>query len=135
MRDEAISVVQTGHSDPMQFQVTASSTSATTIHIITLSNAQFARLSRGMIDPELLIEAGIRFLLDRVPKERIMERFDLPAIGQYFPEFELNLPTYLANSDCHFPEWDTRVAMDSGAAVRIPTDLAVTPGSSLQRSR
>ena len=42
------------------------------------------------------IEAAFRFLLDREPKESILGRFDVMVIKRYFPEFERELPRYLA---------------------------------------
>jgi hypothetical protein len=50
----------------------------------------------GMHTPERLIEAAFRFLLDREPKESILRRFDVSVIARYFPEFERELPRYLA---------------------------------------
>ena len=47
----------------------------------------------GEEDP---LEAAFRFLLDREPKESILQRFDVEIIGRYFPEFERELPRYLA---------------------------------------
>ena len=41
-------------------------------------------------------EATFRFLLDREPKESILTRFDVTVIARYFPEFERELPRYLA---------------------------------------
>ena len=35
------------------------------------------------------------FLLDREPKELILQRFDVTVISRYFPEFERELPHYL----------------------------------------
>lgn len=99
MGNEAISVVKTGDREPMEFRVLISSNSNSTSHIITLSSSQFCRLAGGSAKPEMLVEAALRFLLDRIPEERIAKRFDLPAIGQYFPDFELELPTHLATVD------------------------------------
>ena len=42
--------------------------------------------------------AAFRFLLDREPKESILRRFDVAVISRYFPEFERELPRYLARS-------------------------------------
>lgn len=100
MQNEAISVVKTDHREPMEFRVLTSASPGAPDHVITLSNAQFCRLAGSSTSPETqpetLVEAAFRFLLDRIPKEKITERFDLPAIGQYFPDFEVELPAYLA---------------------------------------
>jgi hypothetical protein len=41
---------------------------------------------------------GGQFLLDRKPKESILQRFDVTAISRYFPEFEREMPRYLSQS-------------------------------------
>jgi hypothetical protein len=56
------------------------------------------RLTDGKHTPERCIEAAFRFLLDREPKESILGRFDVTVISRYFPEFERELPRYLAAS-------------------------------------
>ena len=38
------------------------------------------------------------FLLDREPKESILEHFDVTVISRYFREFERELPSYLSRS-------------------------------------
>jgi hypothetical protein len=38
------------------------------------------------------------FLLDREPKESILEHFDVTVISHYFREFEQELPSYLSQS-------------------------------------
>ena len=60
-----------------------------------MSEADHARLG-GTHTPEATVEAAFRFLLDREPKESILRRFDLTVIARYFPEFERELPQYLA---------------------------------------
>ncbi len=54
------------------------------------------RLAAGEHTPERCLEAAFRFLLDREPKESILGRFDVTVISRYFPEFERELPRYLA---------------------------------------
>jgi hypothetical protein len=43
-----------------------------------------------------MVEAAFQFLLDREPKESILVSFDVSVIARYFPEFERELPRYLA---------------------------------------
>jgi hypothetical protein len=43
-----------------------------------------------------VLQSAFAFLLDREPKEAILRRFDLAVISRYFPEFESELPRYLA---------------------------------------
>jgi hypothetical protein len=37
--------------------------------------------------PEELLDASFRFLLEREPKEAILDRFELPIIERYFPDY------------------------------------------------
>jgi hypothetical protein len=59
----------------------------------------FERLTGGGDMPEQCVEAAFRFLLDREPKKSILGRFDIAVISRYFPEFERELPRYLANAE------------------------------------
>ena len=52
----------------------------------------------GTHTPEHRIKAAFQFLVDREPKESILQRFDLAVISRYFPEFERELPRYLSQS-------------------------------------
>jgi hypothetical protein len=38
--------------------------------------------------PEELIRSSFKFLLEREPKESILESFELPTISRYFPEYD-----------------------------------------------
>jgi hypothetical protein len=38
--------------------------------------------------PERVLEESFRFLLEREPNTSILERFELPVIARYFPEYE-----------------------------------------------
>ena len=83
------------HGDPLTFEVTVRDGKGETRHHITMSQATWKRL--GGATPERCIEAAFRFLLDREPKESILSRFDVTVIARYFPEFEAELPRYLAS--------------------------------------
>lgn len=104
MANVAVSVLKASCSDPMVFRVSTCGSANLDAHTITLTNAHLARLTGAAVNPEALVEASFRFLLDRVPPEKIAERFDLPAIGQYFPDFELALPAYLATITDRTPD-------------------------------
>ncbi|RMG96075.1 MAG: hypothetical protein D6705_12245 [Deltaproteobacteria bacterium] len=43
-----------------------------------------------------VVDAAMRFLLDREPKESILSRFALSDIERYFPEFPAKVTDYLA---------------------------------------
>ncbi len=76
------------------YRVTVTETGSSTTHEVTASPADLDRLSGGA-DPEKLIEASFRFLLDREPKESILRRFDLSVISHYFPEYPSRIAEYL----------------------------------------
>ena len=61
---------------------------SSTRHEVNLSRSDYERLAGGKATPEALVEASFAFLLEREPKESILRRFDLPAIGRYFPDYE-----------------------------------------------
>ena len=90
-----IEVKQTGHSDPLSFDVVVRDTASESRHQVTVSKADYGRLTNGACPAEQLVEAAFRFLLDREPKEDILSRFDINVISRYFPEFERELPRYL----------------------------------------
>jgi hypothetical protein len=74
-----------------QFRVRVSETKSHSIHRVTLSQADYRRLSGGKIEPQELIRLSFEFLLARELKESILPEFDLPLIGRYFPEYEPEL--------------------------------------------
>ena len=93
-----IEVKQTGHSDPLGFDVVIRESGHETHHQLTMSAREYDRLSNGSCPPEHCVEAAVRFLLDREPKEAILARFDVSVISRYFPDFETKLPRYIAGS-------------------------------------
>ena len=60
----------------------------TTTHRVTLTPAYYQQLTKKRVTPEVLVEKSFRFLLERESNTSILRRFDLPVIGQYFPEYE-----------------------------------------------
>jgi hypothetical protein len=87
-----IAVTRVGEGDPLVFEVVIDDGRSRSRHRVTMA-------ARAVIEdhsPERLVEAAFRFLLDREPKEAILSSFDLSAIARYFPEFERELPGYLA---------------------------------------
>jgi len=67
-----------------------------TRHRVRVSRADLARLAPGASEPVDLVEASFAFLLEREPKESILQVFDLTVIGRYFPEYELEIGHRLA---------------------------------------
>ncbi|MEJ2234329.1 MAG: hypothetical protein P8X67_10410 [Syntrophobacterales bacterium] len=72
------------------FEVTVKETTTTT-HLVTLAQDYYQQLTGGKISPETLIEKSFEFLLERESNTMILSRFDLPIIGDYFPEYEKNI--------------------------------------------
>jgi len=61
---------------------------ATTTHEVTVTHSYYEKLTGKRVAPEVLVEKSFEFLLDRESNTSILRRFDLPVIGQYFPEYE-----------------------------------------------
>ncbi len=71
---------------PDTYAVEVSESDGTSRHIVTATSAHLAQL--GIDDPlERVVKESFEFLLEREPKEAILGRFELPVIGQYFPEY------------------------------------------------
>ena len=63
-------------------------------HRVTIEANEAERWAKlGM--PSSCVEAVMRFLLDREPKESIMSTFDMRVVRRYFPEFDEAFPRYL----------------------------------------
>lgn len=58
-----------------------------TEHDVTVSRADWERFGNGFRSPEALVEASMRFLLEREVKEQILAAFDLAQIPRYFPSY------------------------------------------------
>lgn len=93
-----IEVKRTGDSEPLTFEVTVRDATSESRHRVTMSKRTCEKLAAGRHTPERCLEAAFQFLLDREPKEAILGRFDVDVIARYFPEFERELPRYLAQS-------------------------------------
>jgi hypothetical protein len=59
----------------------------TTQHRVRVTTTDLDRIAEGRTAEELLRES-FRFLLEREPNTAILDSFDLPLIGHYFPEYE-----------------------------------------------
>jgi hypothetical protein len=65
-------------------------------HRVTIDADDAARWAELGAEPTRCVEAAMRFLLDREPKESILGAFDMRIIRRYFPEFDEAFPGYLA---------------------------------------
>lgn len=90
-----IKVTRLGTDQPFRFQVVVREGKGETRHEVTMSDSMFRDIANGAASPEPVIEAAFRFLLDREPKESILQHFDISVIARYFPEFPGALPRYL----------------------------------------
>jgi hypothetical protein len=93
-----IEVKCTSADDPLGFEVVVGAGAGETRHQVTMTRETYDRLGAGGHGPERVIEAAFAFLLDREPKEAILRRFDVTVISRYFPDFEKELPGYLAKT-------------------------------------
>jgi hypothetical protein len=62
--------------------------SGTGEHFVRVAQADLERLAPGSSDPTDLVRRSFAFLLERERRTSILEEFDLPVIGRYFPEYE-----------------------------------------------
>jgi hypothetical protein len=85
MSAEMIEVKQIGVSE---FEVVVADEGSKTVHVVTLDNSYYERLTQGKITRKELIKLSFEFLLEREPKESILSRFNLDVITRYFPEYE-----------------------------------------------
>jgi len=83
----SIEIKQLNHNGGYAFQVTIREGGGATHHEVTLRGADYERFTGGKASPEALVSESFRFLLEREPKEAILDTFDLSVIGRYFPEY------------------------------------------------
>ena len=73
--------------DSTTFEVIVEAGTKTT-HKVTLKPSYYEKLTGKRVTPAALVEKSFEFLLDRESNTSILRSFDLPVIGQYFPEYE-----------------------------------------------
>lgn len=73
--------------DSTTFEVTVEA-GTTTTHKVTVNPSYYEKLTGKRVAPQVLVEKSFKFLLERESNTSILRSFDLPVIGQYFPEFE-----------------------------------------------
>ncbi|MCP4628980.1 MAG: hypothetical protein GY850_36550 [bacterium] len=81
--------------DSNTFEVTVVAATTTT-HKVTLKSPYYEKLTDKSVTPEVLVEKSFEFLLERESNTSILRSFDLPVIGQYFPEYERVIKGMLA---------------------------------------
>ncbi|NIR50953.1 hypothetical protein GWO43_20240 [candidate division KSB1 bacterium] len=80
--------------DDSTFEVTVEERTTTT-HRVTVKPDYYEKLTEGRVPAETLVEKSFEFLLDRESNTSILSSFDLPVIGQYFPEYEREIKKML----------------------------------------
>ena len=78
--------------DGFQVEVVEGSTSTT--HFVTVSPEDAIRFGGGQ-PAGTVVDASVRFLLTKEPKESIMSRFDISIIPRYFPDYENRIGDFL----------------------------------------
>jgi hypothetical protein len=78
------------------FDVIVRDTRGESRHRVTMQADEAERSAKLGAEPSRCVEAVMRFLLDREPKESILSAFDMRVVRRYFPEFDDAFPGYLA---------------------------------------
>jgi hypothetical protein len=95
MNDLAISVIPVP-ARALTFDVVVGDARGESRHRVTMSGEDAAAFAKLGADPSHCVEAAMRFLTDREPKEAILSKFDIRVIRRYFPDFDDAFPNYLA---------------------------------------
>ncbi|MFO8235924.1 MAG: hypothetical protein R6U04_11030 [Bacteroidales bacterium] len=74
--------------DENTFQVTVEEDNSQSTHTVTVNDKFHKKLTGGVIPKEELVKKSFEFLLEREPKEAIMQNFNLEVISRFFPEYE-----------------------------------------------
>jgi hypothetical protein len=57
-------------------------------YTVWFSKNYYKKLTEGKINADELVKKSFEFLSEREPASSILPEFELPLIGQYFPEYE-----------------------------------------------
>ncbi|MEX1194420.1 MAG: hypothetical protein WD904_14305 [Dehalococcoidia bacterium] len=82
-----ITVASSETAEGWVFDVRVSEDGKETKHQVWLTRAHHDRLASSA-QPEELVRASFEFLLQREPKESILNSFELTEISRYFPNYE-----------------------------------------------
>lgn len=88
--------IQVERKDPGRFRVTVMEGGRQSEYLVSLKPGYYEKLTMKQIPEEELIESSFRFLLERESRQSILREFDLPVIGQYFPDYENEIQKRLA---------------------------------------
>ena len=73
--------------DGFRCTVEVADATGTSHHVVRVSAKDFDRWGRGR-SAEDLVRDSFGFLLEREPKESILNEFDLSVIRRYFPDYD-----------------------------------------------
>ena len=68
-----------------------------TIHIVTLRDESYEKLTKKKISKKDLLKYSFAFLLDREPNTSILKTFELEIITRYFPEYQSEIRKIIEN--------------------------------------
>ena len=91
-------MIQVRRIDARSFEVSVSGRTGTT-HAVGLNPDYHQELTAGRISAEELIRKSFEFLLERESNTSILRAFELPVIGQYFPEYEATIRAAVGESE------------------------------------
>lgn len=94
MSDPSISVIPYS-SGELIFDVIIRDARGQSRHRVTILADQAKRWAELGAEPAQCVEAVMRFLIDREPKESILSAFDTNVVRRYFPGFDDAFPGYL----------------------------------------
>jgi hypothetical protein len=98
MSEPSIFIAPKAGGGTLSFDVIVRDARGESQHRVTINADEAQRWARLGADPLRSVEAVMRFLLDREPKESILSAFDTEVVRRYFPEFDDALPGYFARS-------------------------------------
>lgn len=75
------------------FDVTVKESDSTSTHEVTMKTSFYSSLGTNTT-PEEVVEKSFEFLLEREPKESILDRFDIEIIASYFPEYKEKVKSF-----------------------------------------
>ena len=95
MREPSVSVASRP-GEKLAFDVIVRDARGESRHQVTMQADDSERWAKLAAEPSRCVEAMMRFLLDREPKESILNAFDMRVVRRYFPEFDDAFLGYLA---------------------------------------
>ncbi len=94
MSEPSISVTPRPSAD-LIFDVIVRDKHGVSRHRVTIDDDEAERWAKLGAEHSRCVEAVMRFLIDREPKESILSAFDINAVRRYFPGFDDAFPGYL----------------------------------------